>query len=163
MSISPIEVPNADYAAETACAVTGLTDLARGAETTPLDHHVPEVGIPRAVVPVRSIGMFGVVPDIAFGSVAVRSQPVDDHPDMQNRTRIDPGRRRSRPERNDVTTEASPVVYRVMTGPDDTAFCERVSAAQADGCRLHGPPSITFNGAAVIVAQALVSKEEGAP
>jgi len=47
--------------------------------------------------------------------------------------------------------------YRVLTGPDDRAFCERVSAALADGYRLHGGPAVTFNGDRVIVAQALVA------
>jgi hypothetical protein len=46
--------------------------------------------------------------------------------------------------------------YRVLTGPDDRSFCERVSAALADGYRLHGGPAVTFNGERVIVAQALV-------
>ena len=46
--------------------------------------------------------------------------------------------------------------YRLLTGPDDRAFCERVSAALSDGYRLHGSPSATFNGERVIVAQAVV-------
>ena len=46
--------------------------------------------------------------------------------------------------------------YRVLTGPDDRAFCERVSAALDDGYSLHGGPALTFDGARVIVAQAIV-------
>jgi hypothetical protein len=46
--------------------------------------------------------------------------------------------------------------YRVLTGPDDRAFCERVSAALDDGYVLHGGPAVTWNGARVIVAQAVV-------
>lgn len=46
--------------------------------------------------------------------------------------------------------------YRLLTGPDDAAFCHRVSAALALGYRLYGSPSCTFNGVNVIVAQALV-------
>ena len=46
--------------------------------------------------------------------------------------------------------------YRVLTGPDDRGFCERVSAALDDGYQLHGAPSITHDGSRVIVAQALV-------
>jgi hypothetical protein len=46
--------------------------------------------------------------------------------------------------------------YRVLTGPDDRAFCEEVSAAMDEGYRLHGPPSVTFDGERVIVVQALV-------
>jgi hypothetical protein len=46
--------------------------------------------------------------------------------------------------------------YRVLTGPDDHAFCERVSAALDDGYTLHGAPALTFDGTRVIVAQAIV-------
>jgi hypothetical protein len=47
-------------------------------------------------------------------------------------------------------------VYRLLTGPDDTAFCQRVSEALAMGFVLHGSPAATFNGERVIVAQAVV-------
>ena len=53
------------------------------------------------------------------------------------------------------------LAYRVLTGPDDRAFCERVSAALAEGYELYGSPSLTFNGERVIVAQALVLRREG--
>lgn len=46
--------------------------------------------------------------------------------------------------------------YRVLTGPDDRTFCERVSAALAEGYTLHGSPALTTKGDQVIVAQALV-------
>ena len=46
--------------------------------------------------------------------------------------------------------------YRLLTGPDDAAFCHRVSQALALGYRLYGSPAATFNGQNVIVAQALV-------
>ena len=48
------------------------------------------------------------------------------------------------------------LAYRLFTGPDDRAFCERVSAALAEGYVLHGSPAASFNGSTVIVAQALV-------
>ena len=48
------------------------------------------------------------------------------------------------------------LAYRVLTGPDDRTFCERVSAALADGYELHGSPSVTYDGERVVVAQALV-------
>ena len=48
------------------------------------------------------------------------------------------------------------LAYRVLTGPDDRAFCERVSAALRDGYVLHGGPTLTFDGTRVIVAQAVV-------
>jgi hypothetical protein len=47
-------------------------------------------------------------------------------------------------------------IYRVLTGPDDAAFCSRVSEAIALGYRLHEGPAMTFNGEQVIVAQALL-------
>lgn len=53
-----------------------------------------------------------------------------------------------------------PLRYRVLTGPDDRSFCERVSAALDEGYRLHGGPALTFDGACVIVAQALVRDPE---
>ena len=46
--------------------------------------------------------------------------------------------------------------YRVLTGPDDAAFCFRVSEALALGYRLYGSPAVTFNGKSVIVAQAII-------
>ncbi len=47
-------------------------------------------------------------------------------------------------------------VYRLFTGQDDAAFCQRVSEALALGYELYGSPSVTFNGTLVIVAQAVV-------
>ncbi|MEO5781455.1 MULTISPECIES: DUF1737 domain-containing protein [Arthrobacter] len=55
--------------------------------------------------------------------------------------------------------QASPeekLAYRLFTGPDDRSFCERVSAALAEGYVLHGNPAVTFNGSTVIVAQAVI-------
>ncbi|HEY1155212.1 DUF1737 domain-containing protein [Pseudarthrobacter enclensis] len=46
--------------------------------------------------------------------------------------------------------------YRLITGADNREFCERISAALADGYVLHGSPAATFNGTSVIVAQAIV-------
>ena len=46
--------------------------------------------------------------------------------------------------------------YRVLTGPDDAAFCHRVSEAVSLGYKLYGTPALTYNGENVIVAQALV-------
>ncbi len=46
--------------------------------------------------------------------------------------------------------------YRLLTGPDDHAFCARVSAALDEGYELHGSPAATYNGDRVIVAQAVV-------
>jgi hypothetical protein len=46
--------------------------------------------------------------------------------------------------------------YRLLTGPDDAAFCKRVSEALALGYQLYGSPAATFNGKNVVVAQAIV-------
>ncbi|MET8574124.1 DUF1737 domain-containing protein [Streptomyces sp. NPDC005012] len=46
--------------------------------------------------------------------------------------------------------------YRVLTGPDDAAFCRRVSEALALGYELYEGPALTFDGERVVVAQAVV-------
>ena len=46
--------------------------------------------------------------------------------------------------------------YRLLTGTDDAAFCQRVSEALALGFQLYGSPAATFNGKEVIVAQAVL-------
>lgn len=46
--------------------------------------------------------------------------------------------------------------YRVLTGPDDAAFCHRVSEALALGYELYGSPAATFDGQRVILAQAII-------
>jgi hypothetical protein len=48
--------------------------------------------------------------------------------------------------------------YRLLTGPDDKAFCEKVSKALEEGYELYGSPSITFDGKHNIVAQAVILK-----
>jgi hypothetical protein len=58
-----------------------------------------------------------------------------------------------------VTDSAPPdglPVYRLLTGPDDAAFCRRVSEAIALGYRLFGSPAATFDGRQIVVAQALI-------
>ncbi|MFC4124566.1 DUF1737 domain-containing protein [Nocardia rhizosphaerae] len=47
-------------------------------------------------------------------------------------------------------------IYRVVTGPDDATFCRRVSELLTLGYQLHEGPSVTFDGASVIVAQAVL-------
>ena len=47
-------------------------------------------------------------------------------------------------------------VYRILTGPDDAAFCHRVSEALSLGYLLYGSPAATFDGKNVIVAQAII-------
>ncbi|MCY0149015.1 DUF1737 domain-containing protein [Hoeflea sp. G2-23] len=36
-------------------------------------------------------------------------------------------------------------LYRFLTGPDDNAFCHKVSLALSKGWELHGSPSLAFN------------------
>jgi hypothetical protein len=55
-----------------------------------------------------------------------------------------------------VVSDNERLRYRVLTGPDDETFCERVSVALDEGYQLHGAPTVTFDGQRVIVAQAVV-------
>ena len=50
----------------------------------------------------------------------------------------------------------SHLAYRVLTGPDDRHFCERISQALTEGYELYGSPALTTKGDQVIVAQALI-------
>jgi len=49
--------------------------------------------------------------------------------------------------------------YRLITGVDDSSFCERISRLLEEGYQLYGSPSVTFNGENVIAAQAVVWPE----
>ena len=53
-------------------------------------------------------------------------------------------------------TTPEPLRYRLITGPDDATFCERISSLLDEGYRLYGSPSVTFDGATVIAAQAVI-------
>lgn len=46
--------------------------------------------------------------------------------------------------------------YRLLTGTDDAAFCQRVSDALDDGYVLYGNPVMTVNDGHVIVGQGLI-------
>lgn len=48
------------------------------------------------------------------------------------------------------------LTYRLLTGPDDRSFCEKVSAALADGYVLFGSPAVTSVDGRVVAAQAVV-------
>lgn len=52
--------------------------------------------------------------------------------------------------------DEQPLAYRLLTGTDDRAFCEKVSAALAEGYVLHGSPALAFDGERVVTAQAVV-------
>ncbi len=56
-------------------------------------------------------------------------------------------------------TEAAPLRYRLLTGADDRAFCERVSQALDEGYTLYGSPAVTAAGDRVVCAQAVVREE----
>jgi len=51
--------------------------------------------------------------------------------------------------------------YRLLTGKDDRAFCERVSVALTQGWRLYGSPTMTWDATeqCVRVAQAVLWHE----
>jgi len=55
-----------------------------------------------------------------------------------------------------MTTADGRLRYRLLTGPDDRSFCERISAALDEGYVLYGSPSITHTPNGVIAAQAVV-------
>lgn len=54
-------------------------------------------------------------------------------------------------------------LYRLLTGPDDAAFCHRITDALNKGWALSGSPAVTFNAQTgqVIAAQAIVKEVEG--
>ena len=54
-------------------------------------------------------------------------------------------------------------LYRYLTGPDDNAFCKRVSAALNNGWSLHGSPTLTYDSEnkRVICGQAITKNVEG--
>jgi len=56
-------------------------------------------------------------------------------------------------------TEGPKKRYRMLTGIDDSAFCQKVSDALDDGYELYGSPTMTFNGTNVYVGQAVVLKK----
>ena len=53
-----------------------------------------------------------------------------------------------------------PLKYRLITGKDDSHFCERISQLIDQGYSLYGSPCVTFNGKDVIAAQAVILTEE---
>lgn len=56
-----------------------------------------------------------------------------------------------------MASTGEPLRYRLLTGPDDHAFCERVSEALDQGYVLYGSPGISStDDGKVVVAQAVV-------
>lgn len=62
-----------------------------------------------------------------------------------------------------ISSKKKTTLYRTLTGPDDSAFCHRVSEAINKGWQLYGPPTLTFDPAKgrVICGQAIVKEVEG--
>ncbi len=54
-------------------------------------------------------------------------------------------------------------LYRFLTGPDDSSFCHKVTAALNKGWSLSGSPTYAFNAAtgAMQCGQAVVKEVEG--
>ncbi len=54
-------------------------------------------------------------------------------------------------------------LYRYLTGPDDAAFCERVTEALNKGWSLHGDPTLAFDPERkrLICGQAIVKEAPG--
>jgi hypothetical protein len=54
-------------------------------------------------------------------------------------------------------------IYRYLTGPDDKAFCHRVTEALSQGWELYGSPTLTYDShrVRVICGQAIVKDVEG--
>ena len=52
------------------------------------------------------------------------------------------------------------MVYRLLTGPDDAAFCHRITEALSRGWHLHGSPALAFDEErkTSVVAQAIVKE-----
>lgn len=61
-----------------------------------------------------------------------------------------------------VKPKKTTTLYRYITGPDDSAFCHRISAAINKGWQLYGHPTLTFDAAQgrVICGQAIVKEVE---
>ena len=57
---------------------------------------------------------------------------------------------------SDAPAPEEKLSYRLISGPDNREFCERISNALGEGYVLLGSPAATFNGTSVIVAQAVV-------
>jgi hypothetical protein len=59
---------------------------------------------------------------------------------------------------------AMTTIYRFITGPDDSAFCHRVTKALCEGWLLHGAPSYAFNASTgqMHCGQAVIKETEEA-
>jgi hypothetical protein len=55
------------------------------------------------------------------------------------------------------------ILYRYLTGPDDAAFCHRVTEALNRGWLLYGPPTLTYDAEKkrVVCGQAITKDVAG--
>ena len=55
------------------------------------------------------------------------------------------------------------ILYRYLTGPDDSAFCHKVTAALNKGWLLQGNPTLSFDPVQgrVICGQAIIKEVDG--
>lgn len=55
------------------------------------------------------------------------------------------------------------IVYRYLTGRDDSSFCHRVTAALNNGWTLYGSPTLTYNADSkqVVCGQVIMKEVEG--
>ena len=51
-------------------------------------------------------------------------------------------------------------IYRLITGPDDASFCNRVSEQLLLGYKLYGSPSVSVSGDQIVACQAVVWPED---
>ena len=49
-------------------------------------------------------------------------------------------------------------LYRFLTGPDDDAFCMRITEALNNGWQLYGSPTLTSRGNQTIAGQAIIKE-----
>ncbi len=53
--------------------------------------------------------------------------------------------------------------YRLLTGPDERSFCDRITEALNDGWELYGDPQLTYDATKgrVICGQAVIREDAG--
>ena len=61
-----------------------------------------------------------------------------------------------------MTDQPERLAYRLLTGPDDRTFCEKVSAALREGYELYGGPAMAVRDGVLVCAQAVVLAQPGA-
>jgi len=49
--------------------------------------------------------------------------------------------------------------YKLITGPDDSTFCARITEFLKNGWTLYGSPTMSFDGKTIIAGQAIVKDE----